>query len=77
MDTPIVPIFIRRIGVGRHHVEVEAPLFPGMANDGGTALVELTDRCTQAVERAIRRSPAQWLWAHDRWRTRPPGGGCT
>ena len=74
--TPIVPIFIRRIGVGRHHVEVEAPLFPGTANDGGAALVELTARCTQAIEHAIRRAPAQWLWAHDRWRTRPPDGGC-
>ena len=70
--TPILPIFIRRAGTGRHHVTVEPPLLPAASSDPDAAVVELTARCTQAVEAAIRRAPAQWLWAHDRWRTRPP-----
>lgn len=70
--TPIVPIFIRRTGPGRHHVDVQPPLLPVEPNDADAALVELTARCTQAIETAIRRTPEQWLWAHDRWRTRPP-----
>jgi Kdo2-lipid IVA lauroyltransferase/acyltransferase len=69
--TPILPIFIRRTGIGRHHVIVEPPLVPA-TNHADAAIVELTARCTQAIEAAIRRTPAQWLWAHDRWRTRPP-----
>ena len=32
-----------------------------------------TQRCQQAVERAIREYPDQWLWIHRRWKTRPPG----
>jgi len=70
--TPIVPIFIRRTGVARHHVRVEPPLVPAASNEADETIVELTARCTRVIEAAIRRAPEQWLWAHDRWRTRPP-----
>jgi KDO2-lipid IV(A) lauroyltransferase len=70
--TPIVPIFISREGVGRHHVVIEPPVRPPSMNDVEQAIVELTARCTQIIEAAIRRTPEQWLWSHDRWRTRPP-----
>ena len=70
--TPIVPIFIYREGAGRHRVVIEPPLPLPLSNDLGRAVVELTARCTETVEAAVRRSPEQWLWSHDRWRTRPP-----
>jgi KDO2-lipid IV(A) lauroyltransferase len=70
--TPIVPIFIQREGVGRHRVIVEPPLPLPPSNDLERAIVELTALCTQAIEAAVRRTPEQWLWSHDRWRTRPP-----
>jgi KDO2-lipid IV(A) lauroyltransferase len=70
--TPIVPIFIRREGVGRHRVTIEPPLPSPTSADLAGAVVELTARCTASIEAAIRRSPEQWLWSHDRWRTRPP-----
>jgi Kdo2-lipid IVA lauroyltransferase/acyltransferase len=70
--TPIVPIFIRREGVARHRVLVEPPLAMPVSNDVDRAIVELTARCTDAIEAAVRRTPEQWLWSHDRWRTRPP-----
>jgi KDO2-lipid IV(A) lauroyltransferase len=69
--TPIVPMFIRREGVGRHRVSIEPPLPVPAATDLEAAVVELTARCTEAIEAAIRRAPEQWLWSHDRWRTRP------
>jgi KDO2-lipid IV(A) lauroyltransferase len=70
--TPIIPIFIQREGVGRHRVIVEPPLPLPPSNDLDRAIVELTALCTQAIETAVRRTPEQWLWSHDRWRTRPP-----
>jgi KDO2-lipid IV(A) lauroyltransferase len=70
--TPVVPIFIHREAPGRHRVRIEAPLRPPAVNDPEQAVVELTARCTQAIETAIRDAPEQWLWSHDRWRTRPP-----
>ncbi len=32
-----------------------------------------TARYTERLEAVIRRQPAQWLWIHRRWRTRPVG----
>jgi KDO2-lipid IV(A) lauroyltransferase len=73
--TPIVPIFIRREAAGRHRVVIEPPVpFPA-ANDLEQAIVELTARCTARIEAAVRQTPEQWLWSHDRWRTRPPAAG--
>jgi KDO2-lipid IV(A) lauroyltransferase len=70
---PIVPIFARRETGGLHRVIIRPALAVPASNDGETALVELTARCTAEIERAIREAPEQWLWSHDRWRTRPPG----
>jgi KDO2-lipid IV(A) lauroyltransferase len=66
--TPIVPIFARREPDGAHAVVIHPALVPGA---GQGAVQELTERCTAAIERAVRAHPDQWLWLHDRWRTRP------
>jgi KDO2-lipid IV(A) lauroyltransferase len=36
-------------------------------------LLENTQRCQAAIERAIRDHPGQWLWIHRRWKRRPDG----
>jgi Kdo2-lipid IVA lauroyltransferase/acyltransferase len=70
---PIVPIFARRSG-GIDHTVVIRPALPFPAsNDPEAAVVELTERCTVQIEAAIREAPEQWLWFHDRWKTRPVG----
>jgi Kdo2-lipid IVA lauroyltransferase/acyltransferase len=70
---PIVPIFAYRTE-GGHRVVIRPALPPSSANDPEAAVVELTARCTAEIERAIREAPEQWLWSHDRWRTRPSAG---
>jgi KDO2-lipid IV(A) lauroyltransferase len=71
-QTPVVPVFARRDADGGHTVMIHPALPPPASNGTGDAIVELTARCTTAIERAIRETPEQWLWSHDRWRTRPP-----
>ena len=70
--TPIVPAFIRREADGTHRVVLEPALTAPPPGDLEMAIVALTARCTEAIERAVRETPDQWLWMHDRWRTRPP-----
>lgn len=69
--TPIVPIFITRETDGRHRVTVRPPLWPPSTGAGDDAIGDLTARCTAEIEAAIREAPEQWLWVHNRWRTRP------
>ncbi|BDG09919.1 lysophospholipid acyltransferase family protein [Anaeromyxobacter paludicola] len=33
----------------------------------------ITLECTRILEDAIRAHPAEWVWMHDRWKTRPGG----
>jgi KDO2-lipid IV(A) lauroyltransferase len=72
--TPIVPIFARRDPDGGHRVIIEPSIPPPPTSDRARAVVELTAACARAIERAVREVPEQWLWMHDRWRTRPASG---
>ena len=69
--TPIVPVFIRRERAGLHRVVIEPPLPLPSSNHLERSVVELTARCTERIEAAVRKYPEQWMWSHDRWRTRP------
>jgi len=64
---PVVPIFLRRESNGAHCMDVSAALTPPA--DGEIATY--TSMFNRVIEAAIRRAPEQWLWMHDRWRTRP------
>lgn len=64
---PVVPIFLRRDPDGRHCVDVGPALPP--PPDG--QVTTYTAAFNRVLEAAIRRAPEQWLWMHDRWRTRP------
>jgi KDO2-lipid IV(A) lauroyltransferase len=64
---PVVPIFLRREPDGRHCMDVSAALLPPADGE----ITTYTSMFNRAIEAAIRRAPEQWLWMHDRWRTRP------
>jgi len=70
--TPVIPAFTRRLAPGRHQITIhpELPLPPAADEN---AVESFTAACTAAIEAAVRATPEQWLWSHDRWRTRPPG----
>lgn len=69
--TPVLPIFTCREADGGHRVTIHPPLEAPETPDAERAIIELTMRCNEAIEAAVRRTPEQWLWIHRRWRTRP------
>lgn len=41
------------------------------SGDHEADVIRLTDALSREIEGAIRRAPEQWVWMHQRWRTRP------
>jgi KDO2-lipid IV(A) lauroyltransferase len=68
----LVPLLYRRLpGLGGYEIEFGAPLgdFPG------DDLVQATRRINHFIEQQAYLMPAQYLWLHRRFKTRPPGMG--
>lgn len=62
-DAAVIPVAIRTAGFARWKVELEEeiPWEPGKPE-------QLTAEINQALEKQIRRSPADWFWVHNRWK---------
>jgi KDO2-lipid IV(A) lauroyltransferase len=69
-EAPVIPVFLVRDGQ-RFITEFleEIPLV--RTGDRRKDLEENTQRYTQTLEAVVRRFPGQWLWVHQRWKTRP------
>jgi KDO2-lipid IV(A) lauroyltransferase len=65
----VMPFFHRRTPEGGYVLRLEAPLEHFPSED---VVADIT-RVNAAIERMVREAPAQYLWAHKRFKTRPPG----
>jgi KDO2-lipid IV(A) lauroyltransferase len=66
---PVVSVFIHRRPEGGHVIRFDRLAID--ATPGAGRVRELTAQFTAAIEAAIRRSPREWVWWHERWRRRP------
>lgn len=66
--------FCQRKNDGRYLLTMrELPVEP--SPDRERDAVAITERLSREIERAIRCAPEQWVWMHQRWKTRPEGEG--
>jgi len=65
----LLPFWYRREADGRYRIRIEAT-WPGWPS--GDAVQDAA-RYMQELERVVRECPGQYLWAHRRFKTRPPG----
>jgi heptosyltransferase II len=63
----IVALAINTEGFARWRVAVEEPIFAE-----SDSIQAVTARGNDIIEQQIRRAPADWLWAHNRWKTPRP-----
>jgi len=71
--TPIVVATLNRLPDGiRHKFNVWDVIEPKKSGDHEADVRAVMTRVNAGVEKAIRAYPEQWLWAHKRWKTRPP-----
>lgn len=68
-NAAVIPFFHRREIGGGYALRLEAPLQDFPSDD----VVADTARVNAAIEAMVREAPEQYLWAHKRFKTRPPG----
>ena len=64
----IIPCFIVRNTTG-HEIIMERPLELNSTGDKERDILESTQLYTKVIESYIKKSPEQWVWFHERWKT--------
>ncbi|MBU1147879.1 MAG: lysophospholipid acyltransferase family protein [Candidatus Omnitrophica bacterium] len=67
---PIIPCFMARKGFG-HEILVGRPIELQKSGDKQKDILENTQRYTKVIEDHVRKFPSQWVWFHERWKTKP------
>jgi len=70
----VLTIFIHRKPEGGHRISVQEIEW-SPTEDGEEDARRLTAAMTASIEAEIRRHPDEWVWMHERWKTRPPSPG--
>jgi len=71
-DVPVVPVFALWDG-DNYRIEVLPEVELVRTGDDENDILVNTQRFQKVIEEMVRKYPDQWLWAHRRWKTRPPG----
>jgi Kdo2-lipid IVA lauroyltransferase/acyltransferase len=71
---PVAVIWSRRRGPGAgdgHELSIALVPYDADAADREAESERITAECTARLEAAIRARPEEWVWMHERWKTRP------
>ncbi len=55
----------------RHRVSISEPIYTERSDDFEADVLRYTALLQEPLACYVRAYPAQWLWLHDRWKTRP------
>ena len=65
---PILVSVSKRVGDMKFEFVCADPIiFDTPSGDQERDIIEITQRCSTALENLIREEPVQWMWAHRRW----------
>ncbi len=70
-DAPVIPAYNIRERNSSYRIVVEPEVVLVRTGDTRGDIEENTARFNRIIERYVRRHPEQWLWVHQRWKTRP------
>ncbi len=70
-DAPVLPAFTRRLPGGKYLLEIGPKVEIIRTGDRNNDVLINTQNFTKIIEEEIRKSPEQWFWVHQRWKTKP------
>ncbi len=71
-EAEMIPMAVYTAGVARWRVVISPPVSRVGADGEPLESEALTHRVNQVLEQQINRSPADWFWVHNRWKTPRP-----
>lgn len=69
---PILPVFCTRQPDNTYLFEILPPFTVQPSGNKEQDVTDAMARITAIIEQQVRKYPSQWLWLHNRWKTRPP-----
>jgi KDO2-lipid IV(A) lauroyltransferase len=73
-DIPIVVAVTARLKGDKHHIYTNPVLTYENTGDFEADLRQNVQRINDFISGYIRKHPEQWVWMHERWKTRPQEG---
>ena len=70
-EAPVLPAYMARRPDGRYRLVIGPEVEVTRTGDREADVLANTRRFTTIIEETVRRYPDQWLWVHQRWKTRP------
>lgn len=67
----VVPTYIHLAPDQLQHMRIFPEIETVLTGDEEADLLTNTQRYTRFIEEAIRAHPEQWVWMHERWKTKP------
>ena len=67
---PVLPAYIVRLPDGRYRLVFGPEVEVTRTGERDADVLANTQRFTKVIEQIVRRYPDQWLWVHQRWKTR-------
>lgn len=71
--SPIVPMAMFRTPEDRYLIRVLPAFELNCTDDKEADILDGLTRCNKALEELINYDPAQWMWIHNRWKSKPNG----
>jgi len=69
-EAPVLPGYMVRLPGGRYRLVIGPEVEIVRTGDKTADVLVNTRRFTQVIEETVRRYPDQWLWIHQRWKTK-------
>jgi len=70
--SPVVPVEIYRKPDDKYIIRILPALDLEWTDNKEQDIQNALEKCNKAIEKLIMYDPLQWVWMHNRWRTRPP-----
>lgn len=67
----VIPTYVHLGDDGLQHMQIFPEIPMRLTGDDEADMIYNTQVLTNFIEEQIRKYPSQWVWMHERWKTRP------